>query len=530
MRKFKILVCEDKITDQEDIQLYLDEVSQDLSEISYGIDVKMTNFQEVIPELSSNFDLLVLDFYDANTSDQKAGIRVLNHNKNSIKTIIYSSTTRTNKINISDLKKRYSYLLDELTKYDNGDNLKQWIKNHIYTNFIEDKFYSLYNENDQILVNSIITIGESNLNSIIHLIRKKFNYDHVILHRMTSGLSGAILFKLEVNGKYSILKISKEIEKLKQEHENAIKLYHEFPSRLINHIDPEYYYSSGNNALGILLKEVDNSQTFFDFICNDSTNKEIEIQKFLCNLFLDDQGLKNHYEKNKGVLRDWTSIFDKMNESKMILIEKSYNELSQIVIKYYKKIDIEDFNRLTVSHSYSKLNKNKLLDKKYNKGGILSHGDFHAKNILVQSNIHPILIDTGSINYQHWCLDLCRLVVNTYIFGFDINSIDYFELESIKSNMQIVEKLIRKEQIDTNGSNDNLIFSMNWIINNIDKIFDEQFELFEYQLGLMKEFLQLSFRFDTVPPNKRALALIAAHKCMISASESVICNEQNLNL
>jgi hypothetical protein len=516
MDDFKILVCEDLKKDIRDIKLYINALDKEMQGVN--LIYKDVNFEEIYEEMNHDYDLLILDLVDQKTGYE--GENVLKHNVGNIPTLIYTSTGDQVMFDLQEKQEEYPFILGKLVKLRTGENLQSFIKHYIFQKNLAGPLFSLYNENDLILINSLITIGESNFNEIIYQIGQKLNKNNFIIHRMTSGLSGAILFKIEIDGKFSVLKLSKETDKLKEEHKNAVELYHKFPNRLINHIDYEEFYSYDKQVLGILLKEVDNSQTLFQLLMTSSTSKN-KIENFLKNLFIDEQGLQNHYQNNQQNLSDWTSIFNKISEQKIHLIKTAYDELKPILQKYYNLFDIEDFRRLAVIHNYNKLNKTELLDEKFKKRLILSHGDFHSKNILVQSGHHPVIIDTGSIKYQHWSLDLCRLVVNLIINGIDFSQIEYFELESIKRYIVIVNKVLNRESIELDGVNDNTIHAINWLIKNFSKIFESDFDQFEYQLGLMKEFLQVSYRIDTIPPNKRTFALIAAHKSMIAANNNL---------
>lgn len=132
-----------------------------------------------------------------------------------------------------------------------------------------------------------------------------------------------------------------------------------------------------------------------------------------------------------------------------------------------------------------------------------------------------MIIDTGLLGYKHWSLDIARLIVNIFIMGIDTENINYYELSSIEKDLIIAEKILERREIDFDGVNDNAIAALNWLIENVENIYDDLYTLFEFQLGLMKEFLQLAYRIESVPPGKRALALIVAHKCMIAANRSV---------
>jgi thiamine kinase-like enzyme len=518
MNKIKILVCEDILANQQDIQLYLDELNIELANIDIVTVIK--DFDSVIEELRHDYQLLILDFFDG---DELKGDRILNHNKiNKIPTIIYTSKSESEQVDYDKLRIEYSpFLRKYLPRLRTGENLKSFIRSFLSSEGLIKKDYILYNQNDLFLVNSIISIGENHFNEILSTIIADNSLNgQVTIHRMTSGLSGAILFKIENNNKFSILKISKEIDKLKKEHENSTKLYQEFPSRLTNYINPKEYYSFDKTVLGILLKDVNNSITFFDFLFESTTTNE-EIENYLNNLFLSNQSLQTHYSSNKGVINDWSYIFHKIDSLKFTLIDISLKELYPIIVKYDSNIELVNIRNLVLNNSYGNLDKSKLLETPFQKALVLCHGDLHSKNILVQNSKLPVIIDTGSIDYEYWCMDFCRLIVNLFIIGHDHNTIDYFDIEKIQSNIIVAEKIINQEPISLDGKNDKIITAINWLTNNCKDIYKDFFSTFEFQLGLMKEFLQASYRVDTVPPNKRTIALISANNCMMAANKSV---------
>lgn len=517
MNKIKILVCEDVKEDQMDIELYLDELNTKFSNLE--IEAVIKDFSSVIPELKNEYQLLILDFFDGNV---QKGERILNHNTLKIPTIIYTSKAESEQVDYGKLEIEYPFLRKYLPKLRTGENLKDYIISFAFSEGLLNRNYTLYNDNDIFLHNSINSIGVNQFNEILYqLIDDVFKTGEVIIHRMTSGLSGASIFKIENNNLFSILKVSREKEKLKKEHENAIALYNKFPNRFINHINHKEYYSFDKNVLGILIKEVNDSETFFDFILKNSTTKE-SVESFLEELFLSDQSLKTHYIIHRlADKKDWTFIFNKLDNLKFSLVILAVKELEPLLTNYYPDFKIGDIKNLVVNNCYGVLDKNILLDQKYQKQLVLSHGDLHSKNILVQSSKIPVIIDTGAISNNFWCMDICRLIVNLFILGYDNNSIDFYDINKIDMNIKTVESIINQVEIQFDNKNDNIITSLNWLIKNCNDIYGDLYCVFEFQLGLMKEFLQIAYRVDTIPPNKRAIALISAYRCMLKANENI---------
>jgi hypothetical protein len=518
MDKFKILICEDEERDIRNITLYLNDIKKEFLETEFSIEI--VDFNKIYRELLNEYDLLILDLYDRK-SDTNAGENVLLHNngEKKIPTLIYTAAGDALGFDLKLNKPKYPFLIDKLTKIHNsGENLKDFVRFFIVENG-NKKYYTRYNLYDTLLNLGIKALGENNFNSILYKISKKFANNSIIVYPMNSGLSGAVLFKLNIDNSLFILKAATDIDKLREEYENGGLLYHKFPSHMVNHIEGEEFYSYDKSVLGILIKNVDDSQTLYNFI-TDSNNNQSDIQKILNDIFLASNGLSNHYQNQKGNETEWISIFDKIDDLKLSWIEKSYEDLKLIVLKYYKEIKIQDLELLCIDHKYNNLNKFNLLQDNYKSRLVLSHGDMHAKNILIQNKIRPIIIDTGALGYQHWSLDISRLFANIFTLGIDKDTINYFELEAITKNIELFERILNHETTE-DDINNNIVFTLNWLNNNLKNIYGNSINQFEFYLGLAKEFLQISYRLDTIPPNKRAEALIIAHKLIEKANDNV---------
>jgi len=524
MNSYKILICDDSKAEREDIQLFLGQIFRHSPDIN--LELKAVSFDTVNEELEKNYDLLILDLFNENAEQYKdTGIKVLmrNQNINSIPTVVFTSAGDSLGFDEDQMKIKYSALLKKITKVHNSyDNLVDFVKAFIIGNSKNEGHYKLYNLNDISLSLSIRLIGKNNFTYIMYQIFEDIEKQIILVYPMTSGFSGAVLFKLKYGNKISILKLSNDIEALRKEHENAVNLYKEFPNHMINHIESKEYSALDNKVIGILMKNVEDSKTFYDLIMSSYIGKT-EIEKYFAMLYLDGNSLKDHFSNKREGKKDWTAIFDNMDERKLAMVDKSYKELNIIINEYYAddSIDINDFKNLLLNKKYKNLNIENLLDVKFKKSLVLSHGDFHAKNIMVQ-NERPVIIDTGLLGYKFWSLDICRLIANIFIMGIDKNNINYYELSSIKKDILIADLLLSRNEIPLDGVNDNAIIALNWLIEHVEEIYGDLYTLFEFQLGLLKEFLQVTYRFESVPPGKRTLALIVANKCMIAANENIM--------
>jgi len=464
------------------------------------------------------FNLVILDMFDDNTGKPIGDtiLNCINGKERKIPTIIF--TQATVKGITTDFKTRYNkfpfILGDKITK-DDLDGLIERIEEHIINSEIDEDFFEI-DIDDIFLRAEIMAIGKKNLNEILYKIKhyKKVK-DKFIIERMSSGFSGAAVFKLKYDNQTSVLKISRDIETLKEEHKRALKSYLEFPSQLRINIKSKPYFNS--EVLAILIENVGNSVPLFDWL--KINQKKEKIGQLFKNLFLDN-GLKEHYKDKRSEKKEnkFPYIFTKFNDIRFSMVRKAIKELKPIIEG--KEFDESNIKNLIENRSFKKIDKENLLDDKYKKELVLCHGDFHSNNILIQGN-NPVIIDTGGIEYDYWCMDICRLIVHLFIVGFDKNTYDYYDLNKIDENLEIAEKIISLQQIELDGINDGFIYAINWLLENVENIYDDLFSKWEFQLGLMKEFLQASYKTYYILPNKRAIALLSAYQCMLSANEEV---------
>ena len=408
-KELRVLICEDDINHLTDIKFYLDEFSRANNILISHTEVNFNNYHS---ELNRVHDLLILDYFDG---DIEKGETVLSHNENNkkIQTVIYSAKLESNRISYFSLKEKYSCLIGYEPKLKTGDNLKNFILNYLFNHNLIEKNYNLYNDNDIFLLADIRSIGENYIKELIFKITKRLNPSSpFILRRMTSGLSGALVLQLKHGNIVNVLKISKEVDKLKQEHLNAKIKYKLFPTRLTIPIDEEEFESNDKKVFGILIKEVKDAKTLFSFII--SAKNHTLIKKTLVDLFMDNFGLKGHYKNNEGQVANWSSVFHKIDKYKFTLIENAYEELKPL-LENLPLSQISFIKNLVTNHQHLNLDLTKT-NASLNRPLLLCHGDFHAKNILIQGT-HPVIIDTGSIDYLNWSSDICRLIVYLFISG-----------------------------------------------------------------------------------------------------------------
>lgn len=512
--------------------------------------VEYEDYEEVIESIKDNnfnFDYLILDIFvkkgEKSFKVDDLILDVIKAKNSSLKVIIFSkgdSERGAEKRSYS--KKTYPFLMkDYILSKSDVDLLIDTIINDYLSNNISRNF-EYWDEYDIFLRAEINSVGEKNLSRIVRNIRKekKISADTPIkIERMSSGFSGASIFKLHIEGsEVYILKVSKDKEKLDKEIRNAESHYMGIPSRFRINISSEDYGFNGIAAY--LIEYARNGKTLFDFLkAKKDKEKEVKIVKFFEDLFLSTNSMKNFYSKeinnNKMKAKSFEFIInpprDIVNDNykyNIILYCKVNEALKELMpLLSEKKDEGENEKEATVIKncilSYIKNSEyeNIRIDAiKQRNDLILCHGDFHSKNIMIDDDGRPVIIDTGGMKEDYWCMDICRLMTNLFIWGLDLGKRDYYNINNIQNQVEIAKKIIDLEHIEFDGNSDNngFIVALNWLIDNIQNIYQGRFCKWEFQLGLLKEFLKISYRNNSIPANKRAIAILSAKECLVSAN------------
>ena len=536
MKNIKIAHFDDKKSAIIRVRSHIRQLKRELKDTGNDINIEYTYFKdhnELIDKIDEGvqFGLIILDIY-SKTEDTKEEYPVgklvldeINSKHFNIPTIIFTKGPLKDPdgFDLTNIHEKYNFILGEKIIKNNFSRLLNRIRSYfIEDEKLDDQF--IFDQDNIFLRSEILAIKKSNLNSILYKIKSDLNYKgRFHLERMSSGFSGAMVFKLKYKTnnedktlKSSILKISRDKETLQQEHEKSKNYYHEFPPQFRIDIGKKY---QNDEVLAFLIEEVCEGKTLFDKLIETSDKNKIE--KIFEDMYLS-YGLKEHYNKKRNGENKFTKIFNKFPEYRFSLVKQSANQLKPIINDYLNSnsspYDINVIDTLVNKGEYKTIRRSNQ-DKP--KPLVLCHGDFHSKNILIQDNKRVLLIDTGGLRYDYWCTDICRLIVHLFIVGLDYSSYEYYDINKIENNLEVAKKLIKMDKIDPDRENDGMIYAINWLLGNVEKIYDDLFTKWEFQLGLTKEFLQASYRKNSIPASKRVLALLAASHCFISASKNI---------
>lgn len=480
------------------------------------------SIKEAIDSLQSNeFDLIILDLLDQ--EDKPLGYAILDflHARHSnTPVIIYTQASPRDRDYRSEVETKYSHIFEFVNKNVNIDDIRNAFIRFLRENNYIPEIYEA-DKHDYSLQADLSMMDRKEVNNVlinIREIKKLSSISKMKISRITSGFSGAALFRVDpIDGESFLLKVSKDEKIIKKESDN-VKIYEQFPRSLrLSYDAHSYNVISTNNLFALIIEFAKDTKTFFDYIfAVDSA------QEALNNLFYKD-GLVDHYKNHRvGQEIYMSSCLSQLDERRQTFIFKSINDLKSI-LRDFEMFDEELIITITRDQCYKNLRHDNTPSDKYKKPLLLCHGDLHSKNILLSQNDKPTLIDTGGISYMNWSMDLARLIVDLFIGGMDFNSINYFELKSINSWLEQLDYLINLEEIqllDVDKANERLINVINWLTKNVDSIYGDLFEKWEFQVGMAVEFFKASYKSISLPPGKRVLGLLAGCECVRQANEN----------
>ncbi|GGI52402.1 hypothetical protein GCM10011425_36140 [Mucilaginibacter galii] len=491
------------------------------------------NQSEAIDILKADtFDLIILDMYDKATG-REAGISILDFLKTSGKTTPVIGFTSRNPVDMDYQRStQYANVLRFLQKRTTQDEIGEVFVEFLMNNGFVPSVCT-YDKDNFNLIAEVNTIGLKAINNFLLKIKKQLHLESSTtfkLYKITAGLSGAVIFRVEyqINGNQRsfLLKISADREAIRKELSNTDH-YKNLPAQFRLEYNPDISKELKNDDFAaIMIEYAENAKTLFDWLQTDAACQQPDkVATLLTELFLEN-GLKQFYAFNRSAERHkYNFMFEKLDERRISFIKRAINELRPIWAHHGTElIDIDLIDQMLFNQSYRQINFKTGHAQIMEKHLMLNHGDFHAKNILVSSTNRPSIIDTGGFTYEYWCADISRLMVNLFIEGIDSNSYAFFALEPQIAHITLAEQIIEGQPLDTievNIPQKGYFHAINWLNSNIEQIYPEYFCRWEFQLNLALEFFKFSYKSLTLPPGKRTLALMCACAAIRAANNNL---------
>jgi thiamine kinase-like enzyme len=362
--------------------------------------------------------------------------------------------------------------------------------------------------------------GETAVKELILTLQKELKYDidasHFTINSLNQGLSGAMVFNLVVldsnnNPTYKFIKLSKDKNSLNNELAKVRSQYYK--------ISTNYTLSYSNNE-PILFKD-------YYVIVATLVEKSISLRK---KIFEDKNGdlsiriiselattcLKELYQKQRlknipeQIVHSILKVFD---TRRIAFLNMADEELKILTGKINIVQEIEKLKKVVTDSS--------IFYEKDNLKNTLVHGDLHSNNVIISENNKLFIVDPANMNQDHWSRDICMLIVDLFAYGIDVDTKEYFGIDLTKWT-DMGKNILNNQEIENGGINPSIVASINWLINkeNLNDIFSNLFELWEYQLSLGIEFLRASYKSDTLPAGKRAACLLIGKEALNFAKQT----------
>ena len=487
---------------------------------------------------TNDYDLIILDLEHEPEKEEKKGFMILNDiiqkYQNKIPILVYTKHAEKYKSDVNRFRTEFNLKIKLLSKKLRTDSSFWKELNDLLIELLDIKpvFVDILPDNDITTQHAIYKIGLENLKALIgeYSKAKSYNVNADIIKSVKAiapGYSGAYVLLIEFETYSKLFKISNNYEQITKEYNNLNKYTQQLRSSIkvdYERISPDKIFYNGWYA--IVYEYIPHTTSLFSWLSDiKNKNKESEINEVLDTIFSQDGILSLNKVKSKLKLSLNENILIDFDSSRASYINCACEELS-IIIKESKNNDVYDKEHLLDSiiekHSYGYISSTKL--KAPTSYQYLSHNDLHANNILLDRRNRPIIIDPGNVQEKHWSFDISRLLVDLIIRGLDIKSIEYFKLETIEKWFTRIRNFIIGEgQIEllSNDSNTGFIIAINWLRSNVNKIYSDHYEEWEFQVGLAVEFLKASYKSVSLPPGKRALAILVACEAIKIANENL---------
>lgn len=400
-------------------------------------------------------------------------------------------------------------------------------------NIIKDSIKLDHNQEPKI--NYIISeIGENNIKSLYkQVLPRGIEIEGIKANYLTPGLSGAYVLQMNVDEKNKgtashLLKINRDKKILLREINNRPILGRYSPKLFINYLqidEDKCPYSDNWYAIGA--EFASNTSTLRDWL-NFNTNQS-DVSFVLENVFFN-EGMSIGYSNPRLVASTIPTDLN-LSESRIARILISLEELKEVCL--HKELG-KDSNWEVKSDKLRDflINKNVFnIDKNLFPNELFicqCHGDFHARNILVNKNGKPFptIIDTAEFGPFHWATDYVRLTIDFLLSSFDFGVSSHL-WDRLPKWLTISKSFIELKEITyPQISRNSLLIAINWMTRNLGKLFpfvSTERSLQEYkwelQLSMAIEFLRGAYRVDITVP-KRVLALQSAYFALEEAENS----------
>jgi len=342
--------------------------------------------------------------------------------------------------------------------------------------------------------------------------------EKVDVHHIGSGWSGAFVIGARCHTLIRIpnqttptkqvmpivLKVSRDQAALKKEVLVTEQFASVVPGRVVRF--PFTDVPEDEGWFGIASSEVADSKTLYESLRQGHLNAEYDA--ILARLFTNSplREIYNAYTENAD--RADAAILMDLLHPRRFRVRAAYESLRCVVDRHMDDRDRALLLTVLEGTDLSELKAPALRTRR-----CLSHADLHLRNIMVDSNGAPWLIDAVNARELHWAADIARLTADVIISAWDADEREH-EWGSFDDWRGLVRAVVSDELstivVPPDDENYGPLRALKWLVANIGRIHAAAgVAAWEFHLALAAEFLRASYRDADTPSPKRALGVVA---------------------
>ncbi|MCI0559703.1 MAG: phosphotransferase [Nitrososphaera sp.] len=528
MKRVSCLYWDDNQGDLERFKRYIERAwSENTTDVEIAVKPvsNVSEAQEILELDHSSYELFIADIVEGEAEGINTGLSLISLASSKSKALAIIALSIADRLRQDAIERGADEFVSKTRIFATGSleflgkSLLSCLRKHGHDPCPTESTILQYDKDSLALTALIQTIGEENVKSLA-LKMLKTSCRQMDAFFVRSGLSGASVLRLDCDGAGNILsillKISRDEDQLKvelQRRDEAMKFFP--PGRFVPfQLSDAVVESKGWYAIGTRFQP--GASTLLDWLTSQRKPKK-DVRHVMQVLLLGSSGLSEVYNEPQehNDLRANTALWNVLSLSRRARIDLALEELSGLAVKHDREKSLNIFDVTLVKQFIKAKRIDNCNEEDVRLGTHLcrSHGDLHARNILVDGNGTPFLIDPANICFLHWAADVARLCVDLIVSGWDVGDSSH-EWNNMGQWVEVCRALTNGTELKVNKDSENAKVweALKYVSGNMSRIHDKNYGLTgeaEWKLALAVEFLRASYRQQDLPTPKRVLGLMA---------------------
>ena len=311
--------------------------------------------------------------------------------------------------------------------------LAKWIHDELTRNGLIMALPQLTRDDEPGILTALSDIGEANVSLLISdLAATVGDVDMAALKYVTPGASGAHVLRAELTlsdgtARTWLLKFAKDADVVRTELHNSQKVAGAYALHLIVEYLPYGPISHGDwHAIAMVFAS--EATTLREWLCDPGAADHVA--DVLAGLFLE-RGLADLYQNRRDGQPVPAIEGLRLPSYRRLRVRSTVAELEALLgqVRAVELDDVPAILRTIETFVRSGQIADVVVDDRYGTlETVPQHGDLHGGNVLVLQGQHPrpCVIDLAAYGWQHWALDVARLVVDIVMHCLDPSPESHF--------------------------------------------------------------------------------------------------------